>query len=100
MVPEIGISSSSEFINSMPSTSKYYLAKKWYKMTRSSTFIFGAHVTLISSLSSSEIIVESSLAEKIFAIGTPVLAAMLTYNCRIFSKFSVGQYVVEYGYYS
>lgn len=52
--------------------------KRWYKLTRSLTVIFGALVTLISSLSSSEIIGESTILEKAFALGTPVLAAILT----------------------
>jgi len=51
--------------------------KRCYKLTRSLTFVFGALVTLVSSHSSSEIIVESSFLEKIFALGTFVLAAIL-----------------------
>jgi hypothetical protein len=52
--------------------------KKWYKITRSLTIIFGAGVTLIASLTSSEIIVQNKIIEMIFKLGTPLLAAMLT----------------------
>lgn len=64
--------------------------KRWYKLTRSLTVIFGALVTLISSLSSSEIIAESSVLEKIFALGTPVLAAVLTIVAGFSQSFQWG----------
>ena len=51
--------------------------KRWYKRTRSFTVIIGALVTLIASLTSSKIIVDSGL-ETLFGLGTPVLAAVLT----------------------
>jgi len=62
---------------------EYYWAasktnKKWYKTTRSLTVIFGALVTLIASLASSTEIVGNPFTEKMFALGTPVLAALLT----------------------
>jgi len=52
--------------------------KKWYKLTRALTVIFGALVTLISSLSSSTMIDEGSRIETAFIFGTPILAACLT----------------------
>lgn len=64
--------------------------KRWYKLTRSLTVVFGALVTLISSLSSSEIIAESSVLEKIFALGTPVLAAILTIVAGFSQSFQWG----------
>jgi len=64
--------------------------KRWYKLTRSLTVIFGALVTLISSLSSSEIIAESSTLEKVFALGTPVLAASLTVVAGFSQSFQWG----------
>lgn len=64
--------------------------KRWYKLTRSLTVIFGALVTLISSLSSSEIIGESTILEKIFALGTPVLAAILTIVAGFSQSFQWG----------
>lgn len=51
--------------------------KLWYKRTRSFTVIIGSLVTLIASLTSSQIIVDNGL-EKIFGLSTPVLAAVLT----------------------
>lgn len=62
---------------------EYYWAasktnKNWYKITRSLTVIFGALVTLIASLASSTEIVENPFIVKMFALGTPVLAALLT----------------------
>jgi hypothetical protein len=64
--------------------------KRWYKLTRSLTVIFGAAVTLVASLTSSEVIVQSSVAEKIFVIGTPVLAAMLTIIAGFSQSFQWG----------
>jgi hypothetical protein len=62
---------------------KYYWAssksnKKWYKLTRSLTIIVGALVTLIASLASSKLFVNYQALEIIFALGTPILAAVLT----------------------
>ncbi len=51
--------------------------KRWYKFTRILTVVFGALVTLIASLTSSTIIEKFGL-ENIFALGTPILAALLT----------------------
>lgn len=59
--------------------------KRWYKLTRSLTVIFGALVTLVAALASSEIFAVSPWSE-IFAIGTPVLAVLLT----IIAGFSQG----------
>lgn len=51
--------------------------KRWYKITRSLTIIFGALVTLIASLNSSEIITGTREMEVSFSLVTPILAAML-----------------------
>ncbi len=60
----------------------YYAAsrsnKKWYKLTRSLTIILGSLVTLISSISSASFIENDSLVSTLFAISTPVVAAVLT----------------------
>jgi len=64
--------------------------KRWYKLTRSLMVIVGALVTLISSLSSSEIIAESSITKNIFALGTPVLAATLTIVAGFSQSFQWG----------
>lgn len=60
----------------------YWAASKanrnWYKITRSLSVIVGALVTLIASLASSTIIAESPILETTFALGTPILAAVLT----------------------
>jgi len=60
--------------------------KKWYKATRSLTVIFGALVTLIASLASSKIFDGIPALEILFALGTPILAALLT----IIAGFSQG----------
>ena len=52
--------------------------RAWYKLTRSLSVIVGALVTLIASLASSKFILTSPLVETIFALGTPILAAILT----------------------
>lgn len=62
--------------------------KKWYKRTRSYTVILGALVTLIASLNSSTIIDKCIFLtdndecvlelKTLFALGTPILAAVLT----------------------
>lgn len=51
--------------------------KLWYKRTRSYTVILGALVTLIASLTSSQIINDKGLTT-VFELGTPILAAVLT----------------------
>ena len=52
--------------------------RAWYKLTRSLSVIVGALVTLIASLASSKFIASYPITETIFALGTPVLAAILT----------------------
>lgn len=52
--------------------------KRWYKSTRSLTVVIGSLVTLTSSLSSSEVFVDSPTCKIFFSIGTPCLAALLT----------------------
>ena len=64
--------------------------KRLYKLTRSLTVIIGASVTLIASLTSSEIIVQYSLVKNIFALGTPVLAAALTIIAGFSQSFQWG----------
>ena len=51
--------------------------KRWYKRTRSYTVIIGALVTLIASLTSSQIINDNGI-KTAFELGTPILAAVLT----------------------
>ena len=64
--------------------------KRWYKLTRALTVIFGALVTLIASLSSSKMITPNSATEVIFTIGTPILAAMLTIIAGFSQNFQWG----------
>lgn len=64
--------------------------KSYYKLTRSLTVIFGALVTLISSLTSSNIITKSSFVETIFIIGTPILAFILTIIAGFAQSFQWG----------
>ena len=64
--------------------------KKWYKATRSLTVIFGALVTLIASLASSKIITGFPSLEVMFALGTPVLAALLTIVAGFSQSFQWG----------
>lgn len=52
--------------------------KRWYKATRSLTVILGAVVTLIASLASSAFITDIPVLNQVFALGTPILAAILT----------------------
>ena len=73
----------------------YYLAasksnKRWYKITRSLTVIFGALVTLVASLASSEIIAKAPDVKTIFALGTPILAALLTIIAGFSQSFQWG----------
>lgn len=51
--------------------------KRFYKWTRILAVIFGAFVTLMSSLSSSEFVRATESVDLVFAIATPVLAALL-----------------------
>lgn len=63
--------------------------KRWYKRTRSYTVIIGAAVTLIASLSTSEIIVDNELTT-VFGLGTPILAALLTIIAGFSQSFQWG----------
>lgn len=63
--------------------------KKWYKLTRSFTVILGALVTLIASLSSSNLI-ESTALKDYFVIGTPIIAACLTIIAGFSQSFQWG----------
>ncbi len=51
--------------------------KKWYRITRYLTIVLGALVTLISSFASSSLVGTGWLGG-LFAVATPVLAALLT----------------------
>lgn len=51
--------------------------KKWYQRTRYLTIVLGALVTLISSFASSSLVGSGSLSA-VFAVATPILAALLT----------------------
>ena len=51
--------------------------KRWYKITRYLSVTLGAIVTLVASLSSTSFIARESALHTLFALGTPVLAAML-----------------------
>lgn len=64
--------------------------KHWYKITRSLTVVLGALVTLIASLASSRIIDQSPAATVMFALGTPVLAALLTIIAGFSQSFQWG----------
>jgi hypothetical protein len=64
--------------------------KAWYKTTRSLTIIFGALVTLIASLASSEIVNQYEFTKILFSIGTPVLAASLTIIAGFSQSFQYG----------
>jgi hypothetical protein len=64
--------------------------KSWYKITRSFTVIVGALVTLVASLSSSEIIKDFGAIKSLFALGTPVLAAALTIIAGFSQSFQWG----------
>jgi hypothetical protein len=52
--------------------------KHAYKRSRSWTIILGALVTLVSSISSATFIESNNILNTIFAIGTPLIAALLT----------------------
>ena len=64
--------------------------KRWYKITRSLTVVFGALVTLIASLSSSTMISGSPKIQTLFSLGTPVLAALLTIIAGFSQSFQWG----------
>ena len=64
--------------------------KRWYKITRSLTVIIGALVTLISALASSEIILNNETLKIVFALGTPILAAVLTIVAGFSQSFQWG----------
>jgi len=64
--------------------------KRWYKITRSLTVIIGALVTLISALASSKIILDNETIRILFALGTPVLAAVLTIVAGFSQSFQWG----------
>ena len=64
--------------------------RNWYKITRSLTVVFGALVTLISSLASSKMIEEPSMTATAFAIGTPIMAALLTIIAGFSQNFQWG----------
>ena len=64
--------------------------KAWYKWTRSLTVVFGALVTLIASLTSSTIIADYPRLATAFALGTPVLAALLTIVAGFSQSFQWG----------
>lgn len=64
--------------------------KRWYKVTRSSTIVIGALVTLVASLSSSSIISGYPTIEVTFALATPILAAVLTIIAGFSQSFQWG----------
>ncbi len=64
--------------------------KRWYKITRSLTVVFGALVTLVASLSSSEIIKTLGVDVRFFSLGTPFLAASLTIIAGFSQSFQWG----------
>ena len=64
--------------------------RTWYKVTRSLTVIFGAVVTLISSLASSKMIEASPVTTAAFAIGTPIMAALLAIIAGFSQNFQWG----------
>ena len=64
--------------------------KRWYKVTRSSTIVIGALVTLVASLSSSNIISGYPTIEVMFALCTPLLAAVLTIIAGFSQSFQWG----------
>lgn len=64
--------------------------KRWYKLTRSLTVVLGASVTLIASLSSAEFVDTNTFWNPVFAIGTPVLAAVLSIIAGFSQSFQWG----------
>jgi hypothetical protein len=64
--------------------------KRWYKLTRSLTVVLGALVTLIASLSSSAFVMDNEFWGPVFAIGTPILAALLSIIAGFSQSFQWG----------
>lgn len=64
--------------------------KRWYKLTRSLTVIFGALVTLIASLTTSKVFIDSPAIEITLSLATPVLAALLTVIAGFSQSFQWG----------
>lgn len=64
--------------------------KKSYKRYRFWTVTLGSLVTLIASLTSTEIIMENAIVEGVFTILTPVLAALLTVINTLSQNFQWG----------
>lgn len=52
--------------------------KNAFKWTRLATIVLGSVVTLLASLTSTDLLVEDSPWRAMFTVGTPVLAALLT----------------------
>ncbi|MCK7508716.1 MAG: DUF4231 domain-containing protein [Desulfobacterales bacterium] len=51
--------------------------KRAYKLTRVLTIVLGAIVTLVASLSSAKFVTGDAMWERVFSLGTPILAAVL-----------------------
>jgi len=64
--------------------------KKSYKMYRFWTIVLGALVTLIASLSTTELITSNQIVGSIFTIATPILAATLTIINTLSQNFQWG----------
>jgi ABC-type multidrug transport system fused ATPase/permease subunit len=62
--------------------------KRWYKWTRHLTVILGATVTLLASLSSSELV--TGAWRVVVGIAAPVIAAALTISSGLLSAFQWG----------
>lgn len=62
--------------------------KRWYKWTRYATVILGATVTLLASLSSSELVTGGWRV--VVGIAAPVIAAALTISSGLLSAFQWG----------
>lgn len=64
--------------------------KRAYKITRTLTVVLGALVTLIASLSSANFITSIRFCDILFAIATPVFAAVLTITVGFAQTFHWG----------
>lgn len=64
--------------------------KRWYKVTRALTVILGALVTLVASLTTSEILQGNDAVGLWLALGTPLLAATLTIIAGFSQSFQWG----------
>lgn len=64
--------------------------KRWYKATRALTVILGALVTLVASLTTSEILQGKEAVGVWLAVGTPLLAATLTIIAGFSQSFQWG----------